>query len=356
MSAWLSSPTVNSNSDRPADDVLVSIVVPCYNVELWLEACLRSILAQTHRRIEVIAVNDRSTDGTGVILAQLSKEDDRLQVLDLPVNVGLHAARCAGLRVAKGSYIGFVDGDDKVRPDMFGSMLQAAEKYAADIAMVGYQEVHPNSGEVLRDSVFNVLEEHGSLILEKYVSGYFRSGVIWNKLYRRELIMDNALVELDRSVDSGADYIVGFGCFAAARKVVVLPGVGYAYMSYRDSMSRGGSNARRFATLLRCYASALTVYQGRFPDAARYIDRLYMRQFRFENYNVSDLKEFEDVAKDLSRSMEKLAVIHPASAYSLVHAFDLTGEPEPPLPLRYHLGAVRRSLAAAWSALRNGRH
>ena len=63
------------------DDVLVSIVVPCYNVERWLEACLRSILAQTHRRIEVIAVNDRSTDGTGTVLDRMAAEDARLRVI-----------------------------------------------------------------------------------------------------------------------------------------------------------------------------------------------------------------------------------------------------------------------------------
>jgi hypothetical protein len=340
------------STDRP---MLVSVIVPAYNVQGIIGACVASVLAQTHRDLEVIAVNDRSTDDTGKILDALAEEDPRLKVLHLPVNVGLHAARVEGLKVATGTFIGFVDGDDIARPAMFASLANALVQYDADIAICGFSEINAQSREVLRSVRFKALEIHDTDLLGHFASGVFHSGVMWNKLYRRELLLPNAMIPLDRAVDSGADYIVGVGCFADARRVVVLPDVLHEYLSHPQSMSRGASNPARFALLFRCYVACLEAHQHKRIDRYRAIDSLYAWQFRFSGYQVRDRLEFGPHAEGLRSSLLRMAELYPEGVDALVHVYDDSSVISPVMPLRYSLGQVRLAFREVLRSLSNTR-
>lgn len=136
----------------------VSIVVPIYGVEKYLNQCVDSILTQTFRPIEVILVDDGSPDRSGMIADEYAATDSRVKVIHQQ-NAGLGPARNAGIRVATGEYIGFVDSDDWIKPEMYEKLYEAAEKYNADIVVSGHcdycdgREVkvkkHPLSGNVL---------------------------------------------------------------------------------------------------------------------------------------------------------------------------------------------------------------
>ena len=340
------------STDRP---MLVSVIVPAYNVEGIIGACIASVLAQTHNDLEIIAVNDRSTDDTGKILDAIAADDRRLKVLHLPQNVGLHAARIEGLKIAMGTFIGFVDGDDIARPAMFATLANALVEHDADIAICGFSEVHAQSREVLRTVRFAAVEVHDTDVLGLYARGVFHSGVIWNKLYRRELLLPNAMVALDRAVDSGADYIVGVGCFAEARRVVVMPDVGYEYLSHPQSMSRVSSNASRFVLLFRCYVACLEAHKHKRNERYRAIDALYAWQFRFNGYQVRDRLELSPHAGDLQKSLQHLAGLYPEGVDALVHVYDDSAEVPPVMPLRYSLGQVRLALREVLRSLRNKR-
>ncbi len=124
---------------------MLSIIVPVYNVKPYLEACVRSLLVQTYESLEVILIDDGSLDGSGELCDALAEEDPRIVVLHQK-NSGVSAARNAGLRAARGSYIGFVDADDWVEPDMYGHMIGLMERDGTDAAFCGYWEDFEQEG------------------------------------------------------------------------------------------------------------------------------------------------------------------------------------------------------------------
>ena len=107
---------------------LITIIVPVYNIMEYLPRCVHSITAQTYTNLEVILVDDGSTDGTGMLCDELAKEDARILVLHKE-NGGSSSARNLGLISAKGAYIGFVDSDDYVEPDLYERLLEGIQKF-----------------------------------------------------------------------------------------------------------------------------------------------------------------------------------------------------------------------------------
>ena len=117
---------------RKLKDPLVSIIVPVYNVEPYLTKCITSIIKQTYRKIEIILVNDGSSDGCGKICDEFAKKDERIRVFHTE-NKGLSAARNYGIARASGDYLDFVDSDDWIEPDMFAFLVNSAIGNKADI-------------------------------------------------------------------------------------------------------------------------------------------------------------------------------------------------------------------------------
>ena len=111
--------------------MLISIIVPIYNVELYLEKCIESIINQTYKNLEIILVDDGSTDSCGKICDEYAKKDNRIKVIH-KINGGLSDARNKGMEIAKGKYIGFVDGDDYVASDMYETLYKFSVKNSLD--------------------------------------------------------------------------------------------------------------------------------------------------------------------------------------------------------------------------------
>lgn len=123
-----------------ADTPLLTIIIPAYNIPEYLPRCVHSVMAQTYRRLEIILVDDGSTDGTGELCDELAKEDDRIRVYHKE-NGGSSSARNLALRYAAGEYIGFVDSDDYVEPDMYEELLKAIQRFQVPAAQAGRDEV-----------------------------------------------------------------------------------------------------------------------------------------------------------------------------------------------------------------------
>jgi glycosyltransferase involved in cell wall biosynthesis len=170
---------------------LVSIVVPIYKVEKYLERCLDSLVAQDYRPLEVILVNDGSPDGCGNIIRRYEARYPIFRSL-WQENQGLSAARNNGIALATGKYIALVDSDDYVEPDFISSMVDLAEERQADIVMVNFYIDFPRGGIKIP---FRMLTMH------KYLSGEEAAQMslallrmpayAWNKLYRRELFVEH---------------------------------------------------------------------------------------------------------------------------------------------------------------------
>ena len=167
---------------------LISVIIPVYNVEQYLPACIESIIGQTYSNLEIILVNDGSTDNSTDIIWQYAKVDSRIRVIEKD-NGGLSSARNVGVQVATGKYIVFIDSDDYVRSDMLERMLSRMIESAADVVECGYYELFGNadfSRIVPYEKKYNEILETDK-ILNRHIKGEI-SLLVWNKLYKTERI------------------------------------------------------------------------------------------------------------------------------------------------------------------------
>lgn len=206
----------------------VSIVVPVYNAERTLPACLASLRAQSLPDIEVLLVNDGSTDGSGELLRAAAGEDPRFQVIDQE-NRGEAAARYAGIRRARGEYVGFADADDFVDPAMYRRLYDAASEAQADLAMCGFWEIK-GEARTLRRAV------SAPAVIEGTRDAYLRCvaafPALWNKLYSRRLT-DRAREPLPLKI--GADMAFCMDMAPYVERAAILPDPLYHYIVYGDS-------------------------------------------------------------------------------------------------------------------------
>ncbi len=173
-----------------AQTELLSVIVAAYNIEDYIERGLDSIRNQTYRNLEIIVVDDGSTDETGRICDRAAAADERIRVIHKE-NGGLADARNTGMRNMTGRYLAFMDGDDWIDPDMYERMLAALKNRDADAAVCRYRRVYRDRTD--DGSVDRVVVFEGQETLEYYVrerEEYDIQNAAWNKLYRREIIGD----------------------------------------------------------------------------------------------------------------------------------------------------------------------
>lgn len=126
---------------------LISIIVPVYNIEEYLPRCVKTLQGQTYPHIEILLVDDGSTDGTGALCHRLAEEDPRVRVFHKE-NGGSSSARNLGIAEAKGEYLGFVDSDDYVEPDMYEKLYAAIKQYGVSVAQTGRDEISPDGSRL----------------------------------------------------------------------------------------------------------------------------------------------------------------------------------------------------------------
>ncbi|OYP01274.1 hypothetical protein CG709_11290, partial [Lachnotalea glycerini] len=150
---------------------LISVIVPIYNVEKYIHRCLDSILRQTYKNLEIILIDDGSTDQSANICEEYKKKDERIQCIH-KINGGLSEARNVGMRHATGIYMTFIDGDDYIALDYVEYLFSLLSKYAADIAVCNYQKVLENQNIIdqEREKVIILLGDEGleNLLYQKY--------------------------------------------------------------------------------------------------------------------------------------------------------------------------------------------
>lgn len=173
------------------DNKLISVIVAAYNIEAYLPHCLDSLLMQTYQRLEIIVVDDGSKDCTGSICDQYAQRDSRIQVIHQE-NQGLSGARNTGLSIAKGDYIGYVDGDDWIEPEMYQAMLEACEEENAQIAVCAYRKIREENLQIEqtkfsgRKYVLTRQEALDIYICDNKPFHIYNS--VWSKLFRKDLI------------------------------------------------------------------------------------------------------------------------------------------------------------------------
>lgn len=179
---------------------MVSVIVPAYNCKAVLERCVASICSQTYRRLEIIIVDDGSTDGTSQLCDELQASDERIRVLHKE-NGGVSSARNAGLKVAQGEYVQFVDSDDWIREDMTENLVTALKRTKVSLVICGYVKHEKNK---VTEIVPQMAETCPVRELDLQVEGLFKNFYLnapWNKLYVRKQITNGFPEELSLGED-----------------------------------------------------------------------------------------------------------------------------------------------------------
>ena len=268
----------------------VSIIIPVYNVEKYIERCIASLRAQTLEEIEIILVDDDSKDNSLALCLEAEKTDPRIKVIHKE-NEGAGKARNAALKVASGEYIGFVDSDDFVAPDMFETLYSKAKEYDSDLILSGVRLVNGvmfsevGTDELkeyfVEDTHFTSREELDELRMgivgarpgDPDDSRYGMS--IWKNLFRHSVIRENNLIfESEREVFSeDALFMVDFiGCI---RKATGIPGAYYNYCRNGESISKSYKKDR----FEKCLVFAAEVEKRFKKDIKPEEYRIYIHRF-----------------------------------------------------------------------------
>lgn len=177
-----------------SEEIKVSVIVPVYNVKKYLAKCLDSIIAQTLKDIEIICVNDGSTDGSDKVLEEYKKKDARIQVVNRK-NGGLSAARNTGMPYAKGKYIGFVDSDDYIEPTMYELMYYNAEHFQSQLVICAAHKIDDTTGIVFDDDPYYTLGYFPKELDNRAFTHVDTKDLLqdlcvmaWNKLYLRSFL------------------------------------------------------------------------------------------------------------------------------------------------------------------------
>lgn len=234
----------------------VSIIVPVYNAQKYLSRCLDSLMAQSLDNIEIIAVNDGSTDKSLDILNDYAKRDTRLVVVDQQNN-GVSSARNAGIKAAKGDFIGFVDADDWVDSNMYEQMYDVAVGDTADMVMCSYVREFDSHAKVknfnLPKKVYYHNEEVRSKVLRRLVGPLNEEtanpefldawGTVWSKLYRANIIRENNIQFTDlNEIGTNEDLLFNIYASYFSRNFVFINQPYYHYWRMNEGSFTSGYN------------------------------------------------------------------------------------------------------------------
>ena len=223
----------------------LSIIVPVYKVEKYLPKCIDSIQTQTFSDFELILIDDGSPDRCGEICDEYAAKDSRIVVIHQN-NAGVSAARNAGLDIAKGTYIGFVDSDDWIEPNMYQLLVAAAEGHRADVSICGSNEWSEN-GTLLRSD----LQEKGVFDQDQLLNAMYSvpnplGGILWNKLLRRKNINSVRFHEDLRNCEDNVFLVESFFHVSSGVKI---PTPLYNVLLRQNSASRSGNIQQVYHTV-----------------------------------------------------------------------------------------------------------
>lgn len=253
---------------------LVSVIVPVYNVEKYLDRCIESLLNQTYCNLDIILVDDGSKDNSGKKCDNWEKKDNRISVIHQE-NGGLASARNTGLCHAKGQYICFVDSDDWVHVEYVEKQYKALIKNQADIVICSHsiEFINDNISQPItfqKEECFDKNNMAKGIYLLEEVDVF---NTVWNKMYSKQII-DNLQFELNS--EPGEDLLFNVKCFLKVNKIIVLPDILYFYMR-QDEL-----------TLTSSYKKGLFELSQKFNNVQKEL---------YENYNMIDTEYFSTYKK-----------------------------------------------------------
>lgn len=308
---------------------LISVIIPVFNTEKFLAKCLDSIINQTYKNLEIIAVNDASTDGSAEILKFYAQKDSRIKIVNNPENQGLFRTRVNGLSVATGDYIGIVDSDDYISKDYFRNLIETAEEKQADIVMG--KIIHEKSGgyQYVHNSYHNMepVARYGDDVLNKYLEQEgccFIWHTVWNKLYTKK-IWDKALPffkTIEEHIIMCEDVLFSTIIHTFAKSFVSTDYAFYFYMQHAGASTTNDNNFNKFNRNITSLVKVFNIVEEYLKanniskenqEHFQNWKRLYSR-FWYDNVNYSQLaKSKKTLLFNILKDGLNLSTVEPSS-------------------------------------------
>lgn len=279
----------------------ISVIIPVYNVEVYLPQCLESVINQTYTDMEILCIDDCSTDHSMSVLETYQQKDSRIEIFQNEKNGGLAYTRNVGIQRATGEYVLFVDSDDMIVPDLLESCMKVAA--GSDMVCFDYQQVTGDNTAVRRQYAYKMKD--GIYSGESYFVESIHTGSIifsaWSKLFRRQFLSENHILFYDGILYE--DMLFGFQCFINARKVYSLNCQLYIYRIRETSIMTLGISGKNIESYVISICELMKLYlQNDFSPEMnqavegyiRKVNREYVSAFR--KWGKQELKP--DLLKD----------------------------------------------------------
>ena len=225
------------------EDYKVSVIVAAYNIEDYIVKCLESIANQTYKNLEVIVVDDGSSDSTGELADEFAEKDNRFIVIHKE-NGGVSSARNSGIDVASGDCIGFVDGDDTIENDMYEMLINNAIKYDADISHCGYKVIENNKETLFYGTEKVIIQDRKKGLIDLF-EGTLIEPSLCNKIFKNNVVRD---IRLDESIKINEDLYFNVLLFDKSKKSVFEDKSKYIYIKRENSATTSSLNNIRKIT------------------------------------------------------------------------------------------------------------
>lgn len=248
-------------------NLLISVIVPVYMIDKFIGLCIESIINQTYEDLEIILVDDGSKDRCSEICDLYKKKDSRIRVIHKP-NGGLVSARKAGLSVANGDYVSYVDGDDWVERQFIETLYRGAIDSKADVVCAGYtRDLFSKSQRFTNNIPEGIYEDDMLRILWCNMISYgtfFRPGIstyVWNKLFKKD-ILAGVQKQVDERIRIGEDAAVTYPALLTSKSVVVVNDASYHYRQREDSMLKQTSSYTKEIRELKYLYDYMTLWSA----------------------------------------------------------------------------------------------
>ena len=230
----------------------ISVIVPCYNLEKYIEKTVQSILSQTYHNLEIILVDDGSTDNTSEIIDKLARDHMIIRAFHKN-NGGVSSARFYGIEQASGEWISFVDGDDLLKPEMYSVLIENALKYKADISHCGYEMVFPDHIDRYHGTGERKLQSKNEG-LKDLLSGQFVEPGLCNKLYKRNLVSKARMyIENNQDLRNMEDLLWNYYFFKNSKRSIFHDKCLYQYVLRQGSAATSKINKHKVLDPLKAF-------------------------------------------------------------------------------------------------------
>lgn len=262
----------------------ISVIIPVYNVEKYLSECLDSVVNQTYKNLQIILVDDGSTDFSGKICDEYAEKDNRITVVHQK-NAGAGAAKNTGLELIDGEYFSIIDSDDYIELDMYKKMVKSLEKYNADIVQCLFRNVFVNDSF---DRKYKIKGNYPKVLTSKrFLKEYlydWKYAIFANKVFKSSLLKDIRF-PVGRKID---DEFFTYKLVCNAKKVVNIDNILYNYRMRKTSVMNENNSDRLIYDRIDCFIERYNYVSDIYPSLKK--------KYNLKLYD--DLLYFKDSAKD----------------------------------------------------------